>query len=274
MATPPTASQRGERSPFRPFKPSLSSSSDTDWLTTLIFNARAIAAGMEALPFPYVKGVFGTAVFLLETVEKVERNRESMKELCADTVDIITVVRDQIISHRDTAAIQFKTQCAELEREVIRSCRQLLANSIIPSSFLQDVVEALSHRQRRPRGFGAIVKEVLKSNNTTDEIGRWRNRICNVRSNFMLMATMDTNFKVDKVLTVISPNVPSPEAPQHINNCPPATRIFHGRHAILQKMHQYFNKEAGKQHIFLLHGLGGSGKTQISLRFIEESVST
>ncbi|KAJ7703743.1 P-loop containing nucleoside triphosphate hydrolase protein, partial [Mycena rosella] len=39
------------------------------------------------------------------------------------------------------------------------------------------------------------------------------------------------------------------------------------------KIHQYFNKEAGKQHIFLLHGLGGAGKTQISLRFIEESVS-
>ncbi|KAJ7703738.1 P-loop containing nucleoside triphosphate hydrolase protein [Mycena rosella] len=38
-------------------------------------------------------------------------------------------------------------------------------------------------------------------------------------------------------------------------------------------MHQYFKKEGGKQDIFLLHGLGGTGKTQIALKFIEESAS-
>ncbi|KAJ7703586.1 P-loop containing nucleoside triphosphate hydrolase protein, partial [Mycena rosella] len=89
----------------------------------------------------------------------------------------------------------------------------------------------------------------------------------------MLLATMDTNFKVDKVLTVILPNMPVPQAPQHIKNCPPATRIFHGRQAILQKMHQYFKKEAGTQENFLLHGLGGAGKTEIGLKFIKESAS-
>ncbi|KAJ7703555.1 P-loop containing nucleoside triphosphate hydrolase protein [Mycena rosella] len=68
-------------------------------------------------------------------------------------------------------------------------------------------------------------------------------------------------------------DVPVPQAPQHINNCPPATRIFHGRQAILQKMHQYFKREARMQDIFLLHGLGGAGKTQIGLKFIKESAS-
>ncbi|KAJ7703584.1 P-loop containing nucleoside triphosphate hydrolase protein, partial [Mycena rosella] len=68
-------------------------------------------------------------------------------------------------------------------------------------------------------------------------------------------------------------DVPVPQAPQHINNCPPPTRIFHGRQAILQKMHQYFKKEAGTQEIFLLHGLGGAGKTQTALKFIEKSAS-
>ncbi|KAJ7660538.1 P-loop containing nucleoside triphosphate hydrolase protein [Mycena rosella] len=227
----------------------------SEWLGTMILNARAISAAADTIPLPYVKGVFGTAVFLLETVDTVQKNREDMKELCADTVDIITIVRDRISSHRDTAAIQFKAQCEELE------------------SFLTDVVEAVTPHKRRPRGFSAVVKEVLKSGNTTDEIARWRNRLRDVRSNFMLMAMMDTNFKVDKILTVILPNVPMPQAPRYINNCPPATRIFHGRQAILQQMHQYFNKEAGKQSIFLLHGLGGAGKTQIALKFIEQSAS-
>ncbi|KAJ7921544.1 P-loop containing nucleoside triphosphate hydrolase protein, partial [Mycena leptocephala] len=36
-------------------------------------------------------------------------------------------------------------------------------------------------------------------------------------------------------------------------------------------MHQYFNQDLGKQHIYVLYGLGGAGKTQIGLKFIEES---
>ncbi|KAJ7099098.1 P-loop containing nucleoside triphosphate hydrolase protein [Mycena epipterygia] len=94
-----------------------------------------------------------------------------------------------------------------------------------------------------------------------------------LRSNFMLMATIDTNFQVQKVLSVISPDVPVIQVPQQINNCPPPSRIFHGRQTILQQMHQYFVQTTGKQDIFLLHGLGGSGKTQIALKFIAESTS-
>ncbi|KAJ7480578.1 hypothetical protein FB451DRAFT_1031029, partial [Mycena latifolia] len=38
-------------------------------------------------------------------------------------------------------------------------------------------------------------------------------------------------------------------------------------------MHQYFTEDLGKQHIYVLYGLGGSGKTQIALKFIDESAS-
>ncbi|KAJ7101086.1 P-loop containing nucleoside triphosphate hydrolase protein, partial [Mycena epipterygia] len=94
-----------------------------------------------------------------------------------------------------------------------------------------------------------------------------------LRSNFVLMATMDTNFQVQKVLTVISPDVPVVQVPQQINNCSPPSKIFHGRQIILQKMHQYFTQTTEKQDIFLLHGLGGAGKTQIALKFIAKSTS-
>ncbi|KAJ7852996.1 P-loop containing nucleoside triphosphate hydrolase protein, partial [Mycena leptocephala] len=52
---------------------------------------------------------------------------------------------------------------------------------------------------------------------------------------------------------------------------PPPSRIFHGRQAILDKMHEFFNQDIGKQHICVLHGLGGAGKTQIGLKFINDS---
>ncbi|KAJ7444478.1 P-loop containing nucleoside triphosphate hydrolase protein [Mycena latifolia] len=58
---------------------------------------------------------------------------------------------------------------------------------------------------------------------------------------------------------------------QSINSCPPPSRIFHGRQVILKKMHEYFSEDPAKQQIFLLHGLGGAGKTQIALKFIGQS---
>ncbi|KAJ7121178.1 hypothetical protein C8R44DRAFT_853416 [Mycena epipterygia] len=222
-----------------------SPTSNPAWLEALLFNAKLITAGADAFPFPYVKGVFGTVVFLLEAVQKVKQNQESMKELCGDTVDIITILRDQISAHGDTIALKFKTQCEELEM------------------FLQDVLEAVNQLRMKPQGFGSRLKEIIKASSTMDDISRFRTRMRELRSNFM-----------GRVFNLIwiSAAVPVAQVPQQINNCPLPSRIFHGRQTILQKMHQYF-ATTGKQDIFLLHGLGGAGKTQIALKFISESTS-
>ncbi|KAJ7818250.1 hypothetical protein B0H13DRAFT_2292563 [Mycena leptocephala] len=45
---------------------------------------------------------------------------------------------------------------------------------------------------------------------------------------------------------------------------------FHGRQTILTRC-MNFNQDIGKQHIYVLHGLGGAGKTQIGLQFINDS---
>ncbi|KAJ7793145.1 P-loop containing nucleoside triphosphate hydrolase protein [Mycena olivaceomarginata] len=63
------------------------------------------------------------------------------------------------------------------------------------------------------------------------------------------------------------------QASQIVNHCPPPSRIFQGRRDILDKMHHFFTSNAGIQHIYVLHGLGGIGKTQIGLKFIQESSS-
>ncbi|KAJ7895444.1 P-loop containing nucleoside triphosphate hydrolase protein [Mycena leptocephala] len=62
-------------------------------------------------------------------------------------------------------------------------------------------------------------------------------------------------------------------ASQIVNHCPPPSRIFQGRQSILDKMHHFFNSNLGIQHIYVLHGLGGAGKTQIALKFINEQSS-
>jgi hypothetical protein len=60
---------------------------------------------------------------------------------------------------------------------------------------------------------------------------------------------------------------------QIVNHCPPPSRIFHGRQDILDEMHRFFTSNMKIQHIYVLHGLGGAGKTQIALKFINESSS-
>ncbi|KAJ7840815.1 FabD lysophospholipase-like protein [Mycena olivaceomarginata] len=53
-----------------------------------------------------------------------------------------------------------------------------------------------------------------------------------------------------------------------LDRCPPPSRNFQGRQDILAKMDEYFSRDIGETHVYVLHGLGGSGKTQIALKFL------
>jgi len=55
--------------------------------------------------------------------------------------------------------------------------------------------------------------------------------------------------------------------------CPPPVASFIGRKDILDKMCRYFDSDVNSacQHIFVLYGLGGAGKSQLAFKFIEES---
>ncbi|KAJ7486481.1 hypothetical protein FB451DRAFT_1534312, partial [Mycena latifolia] len=220
--------------------------------------AKTITAGAECVPFPYVKGAFGVIVVLLETIEKAKKNRDDLKELCENSMEIMKIIQDQILSHGSTAAEKLKSVCVELE------------------SALTKIVDEVQKWQDAPRGFRSHLKEMVKSSSITDKIGEYQNKVQTLCSNLKLVAAIDTNFQVHKIhetLTAIAPNLFVTQATQSVNNCPPPSRIFHGRQSILAKMHQYFTEDLGKQHIYVLYGLGGSGKTQIALKFIDESAS-
>ncbi|KAJ7480568.1 hypothetical protein FB451DRAFT_1446408 [Mycena latifolia] len=254
MSTIQSSSPQAEDATFRPLKPK----SKSDWLAPSILTAKTIAAGTECALFPYVKGAFGMIVILLETVEKVKKNRDDLKDLCESSMEIMKIIQDQISSHGDTAAVKFKSLCEEFE------------------SVLRDVLNKVKILQNGPRGLHGHLKEMVKSRSITDEISEYQNKIQALCSNLKLVAAIDTNFQVHEIhatLRTIAPNLSVAHATQSINNCPPPSRIFHGRQAIREGMHQYFTQDTGKQHIYVLYGLGGSGKTQIALKFIDESAS-
>jgi hypothetical protein len=54
-------------------------------------------------------------------------------------------------------------------------------------------------------------------------------------------------------------------------SCPLPVKSFTGRNDILDKMCQYFDSDHKIQHVFVLHGLGGSGKSQLAFKFLEDS---
>ncbi|KAJ6484270.1 P-loop containing nucleoside triphosphate hydrolase protein [Mycena vulgaris] len=257
MSAPPnpasSTSPQTQAKGSRVFKSKSSSQSKSDWLAASLTTAKLIAAGAECIPFPYVKGVFGTVVVILETVEKVKRNRDDLKELCGNIVEIIKIIQDQLVAHGDTGALKFKGLCEDL------------------ASVLDGVLQSIKPLPTESRGLSGRFKEVMKLGSTADKIAGYRMRIQELRSNFVLMAAIDTNLQVHRAFSAGRlPDLSAAPVIRTITKCPPPSRIFHGRQNILDKMHQFFEQDSGKQHIYLLHGLGGAGKTQIGLKFIEE----
>ncbi|KAH8822473.1 hypothetical protein DL96DRAFT_1819944 [Flagelloscypha sp. PMI_526] len=53
--------------------------------------------------------------------------------------------------------------------------------------------------------------------------------------------------------------------------CPPPTQYFTGRKDSLEQLEGHFNSSGGECHIAVLYGMGGSGKTQIGLEFIQQN---
>ena len=62
---------------------------------------------------------------------------------------------------------------------------------------------------------------------------------------------------------------PTSKRPRRFKTCPAPSRYFTGREDELRQMANYFDNDKLEQHIFVLHGLGGGGKTQTALKFVD-----
>ncbi|KAJ7714723.1 hypothetical protein B0H16DRAFT_519357 [Mycena metata] len=223
---------------------------ESGWLGVSIQTAKTLKESAELVPVPYVKGVLGIVVVVLETVEKIQKNQEDLKDLCESILRVATFLRDQLEDHKDTTSPKFKKLCEEFEKH------------------LRGVLSTLEKLQKKSRGFRGRVKELFKSSSTASKIASYQKSIQQLQSDFQFVTIVDMGFKLNeiKVLPASAALLGS-----RVNNCPLPSRIFQGRQAILDKMHQFFNMDSGEQQIYVLYGLGGAGKTQVALKFIKES---
>ncbi|KAK6984445.1 FabD/lysophospholipase-like protein [Favolaschia claudopus] len=53
--------------------------------------------------------------------------------------------------------------------------------------------------------------------------------------------------------------------------CPEPVPKFTGRRGILQEIHQFYTRQSGSRLVYVLHGLGGAGKSQLAFKFAQEA---
>ncbi|KAJ7244014.1 hypothetical protein C8J57DRAFT_1725813 [Mycena rebaudengoi] len=235
MSTPPPAAV-----------PSPSAGVSPDRLANLILTSKTVVAAAELMPFPYVKGALGPVIPILEAVQKMGKNREEFTELCDSIVTITTMLQEEISRHGADAASRLAQFCDQLK------------------SLLLEIQQGLGKFQKK--GFRNRIKEFGQSTSIGDELSRYSRRVNELQQNFITACVAQLKIHAPESLTPLPP--PPPAA---TTVCPPPSRIFHGRRDILDKMHHYFGQDIGIRHVSLLHGLGGSGKTQIALKFLHET---
>ncbi|KAJ7673586.1 hypothetical protein B0H17DRAFT_1208283 [Mycena rosella] len=148
-----------------------SSQATSDWLATSLTTAKGVAAAAECIPFPYV--------VILGTVEKVKKNRDDLKELCGNIMEIIKIIQDQLSSHGDTAAAKFKGLCEDFDGR---------------GSNILNMVQQL---KIEPQGLSSRFKEVMKLGSTADKISAHRTKIQELRLNFLVNTVSDVRIMPD-----------------------------------------------------------------------------
>ncbi|KAJ7199987.1 hypothetical protein GGX14DRAFT_661017 [Mycena pura] len=252
--TSPTANRSGFQTPPTSIPSQSKSSANSDWLGPSLLAAKAIAAGADSTPFPYARGVFTVAV-------KVKKNQDNLKSVCGNIVEIIKIVQGHVIIQNESDTQELENLCTDIQR----------LTSHIPWSTLQGVLDALKKLQSKPKGIRGRLKEFLYSSDVADEIGGYDKKIQELRLNFMDLRFTQRPGVHGYRYTMHPLDPAAMQGNQYLNNCPPASRMFHGRQHILENMQHFFGHDLGKQRVYVLYGLGGVGKTQTALKFIEQS---
>ncbi|KAF8147137.1 hypothetical protein K438DRAFT_1780230 [Mycena galopus ATCC 62051] len=126
-----------------------------DWLSHMISAVKTIAAGADFTPIPYIGGILGTVVILLETVNKMKQNRVDLRDLWGNTFEIVLLLQAKVSAHGELAGLRLAGLCEDFVRVAV-------------------------------------------------QIDRYRNRLNELRSNFLLAVTIDTNVNVAGIRKSVS----------------------------------------------------------------------
>ncbi|PBK63383.1 hypothetical protein ARMSODRAFT_1024118 [Armillaria solidipes] len=146
-------------------------------LGTWIDIAKLGMAAGELAPFPYIKGLCGCAVVVLETIEKADKNNEDLLDLADSIGKTIEMVQNTVTEHGESSAVRFRDVCAELEVH------------------LTDLIAKLNSTQRKSRG----IKRFLKAKSVSDAINGCQERVRTIKADFGIHTAIDSCFVISDI---------------------------------------------------------------------------
>ncbi|KAK0215622.1 hypothetical protein IW262DRAFT_1401291 [Armillaria fumosa] len=135
-----------------------------------------VAAG-ELAPFPYIKGLCGCAVLVLEAIEKAGKNNEDLLDLADSVQKTIEMVKSTVTEHGESSALRFRDVCVELE------------------VYLTDLHFQLNSTQRNSRG----IKRFLKTRDVSDTINGYQERVRAIKQDFLIRTAIDSRLVISDI---------------------------------------------------------------------------
>jgi hypothetical protein len=114
------------------------------------------------------------------------KNKEDFTELCASIVELITMLQKEISRHGTDGASGLAEFCEKLERCVSQFVLQESNTNLY--SLLREIKQGLEKFQKK--GFHARIKEFGRSTSIGDELNRYKNRVHELRLNFIVGSSL------------------------------------------------------------------------------------
>ncbi|PBK92665.1 hypothetical protein ARMGADRAFT_169130 [Armillaria gallica] len=146
-------------------------------LETWIHIAKVAAAAGEMAPFPYIKGLCGCVVLILEVIEKAGKNDEDLLDLAESIGKTMKMVQDTVMEHGGGTAPRFRGVCTEFEK------------------YLTDILAELNSTQRKSRG----IKRFLKTKKVSDAINSYRDHVGAIKGDFLIHTAIDSRFAISDI---------------------------------------------------------------------------
>ncbi|KAK0211631.1 hypothetical protein IW262DRAFT_1413476 [Armillaria fumosa] len=152
--------------------------------------AKFTQAAGEMAPFPYIKGAAGCVVMILEAIEKAGKNDKDLRALADDIGTTIEIVKESIEAHGISSATHFKAVCGDFQ------------------TYLENLLSNLDTTQHNLDGkrFKHFLK-ALKARKIADTINDYKQRMNNIKSDYIVRGITDLQLKVPAMQDVLSTRI-------------------------------------------------------------------
>lgn len=108
----------------------------------------------------------------------MKRNRDSLTDLCANTVKLMDIIKHQILSRQGMPTNKLTEICQEFEKsETSILSLFFISDSKVAFSLMKDVLKAIEQIQARTESAHGKVKEFFKSDTTTEQVNGLEKKI-------------------------------------------------------------------------------------------------